>query len=149
MLTGLEIIIERMKTHPEEFTRDGKWVDMLVNIDAHLSEEERQSLKQGFSEAARDKFNELVLRSIANEGIEWYEVDSLKTTYEGVMSYPMEKKKLQDEEQKYRYEQELQRAKMQMEMDAKRRYSNAAQQGAYGGSGLLGNALGNSSGGIW
>lgn len=148
MLNGLEILIERMKTHPEEFTRDGKWVDMLVNIDAHITEEERASLKQGFSDAAREKFNELVLKSIANEGIEWYEVDSLRTTYEGVMSYPLEKRRMIEEEQKQRAEQQLykERLSMQAEMQRQQRNAIAQQSPAYSGSGLSG-MLG--SGGIF
>ena len=93
MLSGLEIIIERMKTHPEEFGHDGKWIEMLTNIDKHLTEEEKQSLKQGFHDAAREKFNELVLKSIAGESIEYHEVQSLNLDYDSMMAYPMEHKK--------------------------------------------------------
>ena len=132
MLNGLEILIERMKTHPDEFQREGKWVDMLVNIDKHLTDEERQSLKQGFSDAAREKFNELVLMSIAGENINWDDVVGLAVSYESIMAYPMEKRRMYEEEQKMHREMQLEREKaaIAMEREQQRRYS--AQQTAQG-----------------
>lgn len=140
MLNGLEILIERMKTHPEEFQREGKWVDMLVNIDKHLTDEERQSLKQGFSDAAREKFNELVLMSIAGENINWDDVVGLALSYESIMAYPMEKRKMHEEEMKMRREMQLAKEKVaiEMEREQQRRYNEAAQRQGYGIANQLG-----------
>lgn len=144
MLTGLDIVIERLKTHPEEFGHDGKWTDMLVNIDKHLTEEERQALKQGFHDAAREKFNELVMKTIAGEGVEYYEVDQLNADYDTMMAYPLEKKKMMEENMKMEREMQLAKQKMALEMERQQamRYNNAAQQGqgAYG-LGLMGNQV--------
>lgn len=138
MLHGLDILIERMKTHPEEFEHEGKYTALLVNIDKHLTEEERQALKQGFHDAARDRFNELVLKSIAGENIEYYEVQSLNLDYDSMMAYPMEHKKMMEEQRKMEREMDLAKQKMAMEMEREqmRKYNNAAQSQGYGMGGL-------------
>lgn len=140
MLNGIEILVERMKTHPEEFTNGGKWTEMLVKIDRHLTDEERQALKQGFSDAARETFNELVLRGIAGEDIEWDMVASLSRDYKTMMSYPMEKEKAEKEYYERQQASQIEQMKREMEMRRQQdlRYHAAAQQGGYG-SGLLGN----------
>lgn len=143
MLSGLEILIERMKTHPEEFDRDGKWVDILVNIDRHLTDEERNALKKGFSDAAREKFNELVLKSIAGEGLDWNEVTSLAVSYDSLMRYPMEKRKMFEEEQQQKQEAQLEYMKREMK---KQMY--AQQAGSPYNQGMSG-LLGNQAKGIW
>ena len=114
---------------------------MLVNIDKHLTDEERNALKQGFSDAARDKFNELVLKGIAGEGIDWTEVASLSQSYDSVMSYPMEKKRMYEEEQKRKQEAELKyiNREMQKQMYAQQARGSSLNQGM---SGLLGNPVG-------
>lgn len=148
MLNGLEILIARMQTHPEEFDRDGKWIDMLVNIDRHLTEEERQALKKGFSDAAREKFNELVLKGIAGEGIEWTEVASLTQSYDTVMKYPMEKKRMYEEEQRQKQEAELEYMKREMQ---KQMYAQQAR-GLGGGDPYnqgLNSILGNQARGLY
>lgn len=137
MLIGLEVLVERMKTHPDEFMAGGRWVDMLVNIDAHLTEEERQALKQGFSDAAREKFNELVLKLVANEAVDWREMETLRTTYEGVMAYPMEQRKLLEVEEKYARERQLANDKLRLAQQVAQQQHYYATQSGY--NTLLGN----------
>lgn len=144
VLTGLEILIERMKTHPEEFDRDGKWVDILVNIDRHLTDEERNALKKGFSDAAREKFNELVLKGIAGEGLDWAEVSGLAQSYDSVMKYPMEKRKMFEEEQQQKQEAQLEYMKREMQ---KQMYAQQARGNPMLNAGM--GLLGNQAKGIW
>ncbi len=66
MLNGLEILIARMKTHPEEFVLDGRWADLIAKVDKHLTEEERQAVKDGFTGIARDTFNEVIMKAIGD-----------------------------------------------------------------------------------
>lgn len=147
MLTGLDILIARMKDHPEEFRRDGKWTDLLTAIDKHLTEEEKQALRQGFTDMARDMFNEVVLKTIANEEIHWDDVNSINIDYDTVMSYPMEKKRMAEEEQRQRMEQRLMADKMRMEMELKQQ--RAMQGSPYNqGMGGLG-VIGNQARGVW
>ena len=67
MLTGLEILLERMKTNPEEFVEGGysKWSRVLDTGWNVMTEEERQALQAGMHEAKRDHFNGEVMRVLS------------------------------------------------------------------------------------
>ena len=140
MLNGLDILIERMQTHPDEFVREGKWTDVLVAIDKHLTVEEKQALKQGFTDMSRSAFNEVVLKAIAGEGVEHSMIEIIYQDYDSIMSYPLEKQKRYEEEAKQRREMTE-----MMERDYKQRALLSQQGQAYGtsnsGSGLLGNQV--------
>ena len=127
MLNGLDILIARMKDHPEEFIKNGKWTTLLVAVDKHLTEEEKQSLKQGFSDMARDAFNEVVLKSIANEPIEHDLVDAIECDYDSVMAYPMEQAK----QRKLMHEQEEARRIEMMKMEMARQQAGQQRYDIY------------------
>ena len=67
MLTGVEILLERMKTNPEEFVEGGysKWSRVINNAWDILTEQERKALEDGTKEAKRDHFNGEVMRVLA------------------------------------------------------------------------------------
>jgi len=67
MLTGLEILLERMKTNPEEFVEGGysKWSRVLDAGWAVMTEDEREALQVGMNEAKRDHFNGEVMKVLA------------------------------------------------------------------------------------
>jgi len=67
MLTGVEILLERMKTNPEEFIEGGvsKWSRVLDMSWAILAEDERDALQAGMIEAKREHFNGEVMRVLA------------------------------------------------------------------------------------
>jgi len=79
MLTGLDILLDRMKTNPEEFLNEignvpyegeafgGKWSDLLSYAWRVANEEERQVLDDARKEFYRDDFNERVMRRLAGE----------------------------------------------------------------------------------
>ena len=78
MLTGLEILLDRMKTNPEEFLKDdhvpyegesfgGKWNDLISYAWRIANEEERQMLEDARREFYRDDFNERVMKRLAGE----------------------------------------------------------------------------------
>ena len=78
MLTGLEILLDRMKTNPEEFLKDnsvpyegemfgGKWNDLISYAWRIATEEERQMLEDARREFYRDDFNERVMKRLAGE----------------------------------------------------------------------------------
>ena len=80
MLTGLEILLDRMKTNPEEFLKDGnvpydgetfggKWSDLLDYAWRVANEEERQVLDAARKEFYRDDFNERVMKRLAGEEV--------------------------------------------------------------------------------
>jgi len=76
-LTGLTILLERMKTHPEEFVapydgeftrRRAKWDALLNNASSFMTEDEFFKLEQGLKECARTIFNGKVLEVLAGQG---------------------------------------------------------------------------------
>ena len=69
MLSGLEILLARMKDYPEEFTNsDGVWRRMIKDILPYLDKDEMVALEYGIKEIMRDKFNESVLSQLAGVG---------------------------------------------------------------------------------
>ena len=67
MLTGVEILLERMKTNPEEFIEGGysKWSRVLDAGFAVMTEEERTALQDALIEAKREHFNGEVMKVLA------------------------------------------------------------------------------------
>jgi len=76
-LTGLTILLERMKTHPEEFVtsydgeftrRRAKWDGILNNASSFMTEDEFFKLEKGLRDCARTIFNGKVLEVLAGQG---------------------------------------------------------------------------------
>ena len=114
MLNGIQILVERMKTHPDEFNVDGRWVDFIVGIDKHLTDEERNALKQGYKDMARDYFNGLILKELSGERIDPIDIELLRVDYDGIIAYPLKRAQIEEEERKYRMEQKLMADKIRM-----------------------------------
>jgi len=76
MLSAVEILIERTKTHPEEFIdgqlgKMGKWGDLINNFSPCMTQEEREALAAAMTEAKRTLFNEAVMkRLVGTDGAE-------------------------------------------------------------------------------
>jgi hypothetical protein len=69
METGTAILIERMKTNPEEFLDHpytGKWNRVLEMAEC-LPEEDKRAIKEARNRMYIDQFNELMLRTLAGE----------------------------------------------------------------------------------
>jgi hypothetical protein len=81
MLTGLEILLARMKTNPEEFLNErgtvpyegemfgGKWSDLLDYAWRVADKDEREMLETARKEFYRDDFNERVMKRLAGEEV--------------------------------------------------------------------------------
>jgi hypothetical protein len=69
MLAGVEILLERMKTNPEEFVEGGysKWSRVMGDGWDIFTEEERTALQNAHKEAKRDHFNGEVMRVLAGD----------------------------------------------------------------------------------
>ena len=114
MLNGLDILIERMQSHPNEFTHEGRWTEILVAVDKHLTDEERQALKQGFADMARGMFNEVVLKGVAGEGFEYDMIEIIRQDYDSVMAYPLQRQKALEREKKEQFERQLDLEKLRI-----------------------------------
>ena len=78
MLTGLDILLARMKTNPEEFLLEGraphdgeifggKWGDLIDYAWRIGTEDEREAIQEARKEFLRDDFNERVFKRLAGE----------------------------------------------------------------------------------
>ena len=67
MLTGLEILIARMKDHPEEFVKQCKWDTLIEDFRDNFTLDEWEAYKAARNEMMRDLFNEAVLKRLAGE----------------------------------------------------------------------------------
>jgi hypothetical protein len=67
MLTGVGILLERMKTNPEEFIEgdSSKWSRVMGKGWDIFTEEERTALQDALTEAKREHFNGEVMRVLA------------------------------------------------------------------------------------
>ena len=80
MLTGLEILLDRMKTNPEEFLNagevpyegemfGGKWADLFRYAWRVADADERKMLEDAQRQFYRDDFNERVFKRLAGEEV--------------------------------------------------------------------------------
>jgi ABC-type lipopolysaccharide export system ATPase subunit len=69
MLAGVEILLERMKTNPEEFVEEAisKWAIVLSNVSGVLNDEELKALEEALKELKRNHFNGEVMRVLAGD----------------------------------------------------------------------------------
>lgn len=61
MLSGLEIVLERIKEYPEELP---KWSDLLGEYIQYFNEEEVQAWRDVQIQMGRERFNEKVLKRL-------------------------------------------------------------------------------------
>jgi len=78
MNTGIQILIARMKDHPEEFYEYGRWQHVTRSMDL-FTDEEREAWEKGMEEVRkyeiegkRDLLTDMVLKELAGERDIWY-----------------------------------------------------------------------------
>jgi len=74
--SGVALLLERMKTNPEEFTQDPKWLGIIRSYKEYLNEEDLKVLDAGINELMQQKFTEIVLEEL---------VDPKKSSLEGII----------------------------------------------------------------
>ena len=122
MNSGVEILIERAKTNPEEFAYRGKWVDMVKMYRQYMTDEERLALEAAIREGLMGEFTELVLKGLAGEPIKMHETMAHRCSE----NYAKQKEKEEKEEAAL--------------VELRITQSQMAMQAQYSGSGLgLGN----------
>jgi len=70
MLPAVEILIERAKTHPEEFYHhkyDERWRNILNYYESCLTDEEKEPLRIALKEAERTMFTQAVMEKLAGK----------------------------------------------------------------------------------
>lgn len=68
MNEGVKILLERMKTNPEEFIADGysmtKWGGLISQYRDYLNEEDKKALTDALNEITQQRFTEAVMKEL-------------------------------------------------------------------------------------
>lgn len=71
MIDGMKIILERMKTHPEEFVGEfgisSRWENLVHHYHSVLTDEEKKAFNDGIHELRRQSFTSRVLEVLMEE----------------------------------------------------------------------------------
>jgi hypothetical protein len=67
MNKGVEILLARMETHPEEFEQDSKWVGMFNEYKEYMEPEEQTAVLEKLRQLKMDKFEELIVKRLMRE----------------------------------------------------------------------------------
>lgn len=112
MNAGLKILVERMKTNPEEFCYGGKWAEIIERYKQYFSTEEMRQITEAKRQMYMDEFAGVVMAKLAGSPV----------PEEETLAYRESEKFIREvTEAEYR-------AKMQQElMDRQRMLMNAAQ----------------------
>jgi hypothetical protein len=70
MNKGVEILLARMETHPEEFEQDSKWVGMFNEYKKYMEPEEQTAVLDKLKQLKMDKFEELIVKRLMREELE-------------------------------------------------------------------------------
>ena len=98
MNDGVKILLERMKTHPEEFVSSmqlgrTKWSSLVDFYDNVLTDEEKKAIKDGVIELNRAEFTKKVLEMLMEEpqqdtlNPEWWNRPQLMPTANNAYGY--------------------------------------------------------------
>lgn len=82
MNNGVALLLERMKTHPEEFTEQGKWVTIMQDMHKYASKEESDELNGSLKALMMQKLTERVLEELVDpkDGVSLYNMAHPKGT---------------------------------------------------------------------
>ena len=74
MLTGIELMLKRMETHPEEFVGvqggcSKEWYAIFSPVIQHLTEEELNAVNTALKKAYREHFTGQVMKQMAGESV--------------------------------------------------------------------------------
>ena len=68
MNKGVEILLARMESNPDEFMGvNNKWVNLMDSYEDHMAEEDRKALYAKYSTLHMDKFTEHVMKKLLEE----------------------------------------------------------------------------------
>jgi hypothetical protein len=76
MNDGVKILLERMKTHPEEFVDGGKWAHIMNKHENFLDAKDHQALTNGLNKLMQQRFTEEVMKELIDphqETKDWVE----------------------------------------------------------------------------
>ena len=85
MNDGVALLLERMKTNPEEFLDEGKWARVMNDHVIFLEEDDRNALNAGINKLHQQRFTEQVMEELvepkkSNKLEDWVLANKLTST---------------------------------------------------------------------
>ena len=68
MNEGVQILLKRMDSNPDEFKDDGKWVSMFNNYKKYMTDEEKTAFMDKLSATRMEQFKQGVLKKLLDKG---------------------------------------------------------------------------------
>ena len=117
----LDVLLNRIESHPEEFGASGKWVRIIDHYDDCLTEEEKKKIVDALYKARRARFNEALIKALAGEDAPTFTEDTSFTfnTKDRLNTFIPNKF---SQTQKENLVKEIKRLKEEREMDAMHNY---------------------------
>ena len=74
MVTGIDLMLKRMETHPEEFVGvnggcSKEWYAIVIPVIPYLTDDERNALNSALEKAYREHFTGQVMKQMAGESV--------------------------------------------------------------------------------
>jgi hypothetical protein len=67
MHAGIEILLERMKTHPEEFYRASRWCNLIADFIHFLTADDKIAFENGVAECRRTELTQIIMDRLVTE----------------------------------------------------------------------------------
>jgi len=64
---GVEILLARMETHPEEFFTDSRWRSLIMDFANDLDKDDLMALDKKVRECRQQQFTELIMQRLIGE----------------------------------------------------------------------------------
>jgi hypothetical protein len=64
---GVEILLARMETHPEEFFKNSRWAHLVSDFERCLDKADFEKLEEGFAKCRQQEFTEIVMQRLIGE----------------------------------------------------------------------------------
>lgn len=79
MNEGVQILLKRMDSNPDEFKDDGKWVSMFNNYKKYMTDEEKTAFMDKLSATRMEQFKQGVLKKLLDEEKQATKTQATKT----------------------------------------------------------------------
>lgn len=131
----IEILLKRMESNPDEFTKETRWSYIVENFENYLSEEDRKAYFDGLSKLQLNKFHARVMEELLDPKSESGEIQS----------YLKQQTATQQAGQTHAQHMAVHKAYLAQQQAQLAQAQNQYQQASLGGLSSLGNLFGGQS----
>jgi len=131
----IEILLKRMESNPDEFTKENRWHYLFENFADNLDEEDKEAYKKGLNKIRLNQFHARVMEELLDPKSESVEIQS----------YLKQQTATQQAGQTHAQHMAMQKAYLAQQQAQLAQAQNQYQQASLGGLSSLGNLFGGQS----